>query len=281
MPRKVADKAKPSEKNKTENKDNPQTAGHQSFRILPISKLENRKESYAPVLIVLLLIASFLLGALTTKISYLEKVKPTSQQPQQAALPSNSNQPQAQAPQAPGTKVNVDSGHLPILGDKNAKVTVVEFADFQCPFCESWFKDVEPNLIKDYVNTGKVKFAFRHYAFLGQESTWAAEASECANEQGKFWEYHDYLYNHQGAENSGAFNKDKLIGFAQSLGLNTVQFSSCLNSDKYAKAVADDLTAGQKAGVSGTPTTFVNGQSVVGAQTYSAFKTIIDQQLAK
>lgn len=243
---------------------------------LSLQKFVEDSKSYTPILIVLLLIASFLLGALTTKLAANQNSIGNSQTAAQPNSPQTGpNQP------APGAKVNVDVGHLPILGNKNAKVTIVEFADFQCPFCERFFKDAEPNIIKSYANSGKVKFAFRHYAFLGQESTWAAEASECANEQGKFWEYHDYLYNHQGAENSGAFAKDKLISFAISLGLNTDQFSSCLNSDKYAKQVTDDLASGQKAGVSGTPTSIVNGQLVVGAQPYSAFKTLIDQELSK
>lgn len=239
-----------------------------------IPKLSLNNKSYTPILVALLLIASFFLGSLTTKISYLQKGNSS----QTATAPQTAGQPTTPAP---GTKVEVSTGNLPIKGNKNAKVTVVEFADFQCPFCEKWFKDSEQSLIKDYVDSGKVKFAFRHYAFLGQESTWASEASECANEQGKFWEYHDYLYNHQGAENSGAFAKDKLIGFAAALGLNTDQFSSCLNSNKYTKNVSDDLSAGQKAGVNGTPSTFVNGMILVGAQPYSSLKTLIDQELSK
>ncbi len=195
-----------------------------------------------------------------------------------AAAPAPATQPNQPAP---GAKVDVTLGHLPIKGKTLAKVTVVEFADFQCPFCERFFKDAEPNIIKDYVDSGKVKFAFRHYAFLGQESTWAAQASECANEQNKFWEYHDYLYSHQGAENSGAFAKDKLESFAQSLGLNADQFKTCLESDKYADKVKADFTDGQKAGVNGTPATFVNGQLVSGAQPYANFKTLIDAELAK
>lgn len=217
--------------------------------------------SHTLLLLILLLISAFLLGGLTTKLLSLKENELT------------------KAPK--GVKADVSIGHFPVLGKKDAKVIVIEFADFQCPFCERFFKDAEKGLIKDYVKTGKVKFVFRNYAFLGKESTWAAEASECANEQEKFWEYHDYLYNHQGPENSGAFAKDKLEGFAEQLGLNTNQFNSCLETDKYAKAVADDLAEGQKAGVSGTPATFINGQLVVGAQPYSAFKTIIDQALTK
>ncbi len=226
--------------------------------------------SQTNVLVGLLVIAAFVIGVLFTRMSFLEKGGSTSQPTTGTAQPP-----------APGQKVNVTTGHLPVLGNKNAKVSVVEFGDFQCPFCERWFKDVELNLIKDYVDTGKVKFAFRHYAFLGQESTWAAEASECANEQGKFWEYHNYLYNNQKGENQGAFSKDNLKSFAGFLGLNTSQFNSCLEAGKYSKNVTDDLSDGQKAGVTGTPGTFINGQLVVGAQPYSSFKTLIDQELSK
>jgi len=223
---------------------------------------------------------AILLGAMLISIAILIhggviKVGTATQQAVAPAIPA-----QAQ-PNQPPAKVNVSVGHLPIKGKENAKVTIVEFADFQCPFCERFFKDTESQLIKDYVDSGKAKFAFRHYAFLGQESTWAAQASECANEQGKFWEMHDYLYSHQGQENSGAFTKDKLAGFAQALGLKTDQFKTCLESDKYADKVKADFTEGQKAGVNGTPATFVNGQLVSGAQPYANFKTLIDSELAK
>ena len=244
-----------------------------------LQKFFQDSKSYTPILIVLLLVASFLLGALTTKLAANQNSRGN---PQTATQP-NSPQTAPNVPNqpAPGAKVNVDAGHLPVFGNKNAKVTIIEFADFQCPFCERFFKDAESNIIKDYVNSGKVKFAFRHYAFLGQESNFAAEASECANEQGKFWEFHDYLFKNQQGENQGAFTKDKLKGFAATLGLNSLQFNACLDGGKYTKAVTDDLAAGQKAGVSGTPTTFVNGQTVVGAQPFSAFKTLIDQELSK
>ena len=121
------------------------------------------------------------------------------------------------------------------MGNKNAKVTIIEFADFQCPFCERFFKDAESNIIKDYVNSGKVKFAFRHYAFLGQESNFAAEASECANEQGKFWEFHDYLFKNQQGENQGAFTKDKLKGFAATLGLTHCSLTHVLTEENIQK----------------------------------------------
>jgi len=110
----------------------------------------------------------------------------------------------------PPARVPVDVGKFPLLGNQNAKVTVVEFADFQCPFCKQFYTTVEPSLMNEYVKTGKVKLAFRNYAFLGQESNTSAEGAYCANDQGKFWAYHNFMYEHQGQENSGTFTKDNL-----------------------------------------------------------------------
>ncbi len=241
-----------------------------SVKKLPMPK------TLTPILMGLLIVAAFLIGILWTKVQYLSQngtAAPAGTVAQQGAQP---------AQVTPGAKVNVGVGNLPVMGNANAKVKVVEFADFQCPFCEQWFQQVEPNLVKDYVNTGKVAFYWRDYPFLGQESNYAASAARCANEQGKFWEFHDYLYTHQGQENSGAFSKDNLKQFAANLGdLNTTQFNSCLDADKYATDYQKDLSDGQKAGVNGTPTVFVDGQPIVGAQPYTAFKTIIDQELSK
>lgn len=229
-----------------------------------------------PILIALLVVAAFLIGTMYTKISYLEKggISGTTATPAPIAG--------APAAPAPGQKVNVSVGNLPVLGDKNAKVTVIEFADFRCPYCEQWFKQVESSLIKDYVNTGKVKFAFRHYAFLGAPSTLAANASECANEQGKFWDYHDYLYKNQPPEtDTSMYTVDNLTSVAQNMGMDASKFKDCLSSNKYNANVSKDLSDGQAAGVNGTPSTFINGIISVGAQPYTSFKTLIDAELAK
>jgi len=167
-----------------------------------------------------------------------------------------------------------------ILGNKNAKVTIVEFADFRCPFCERWYTQVGQQLISDYVNTGKARFIFKNYAFLGPQSVLASEAAECATDQGKFWQYHDWLYGNQAPESDlGYYSKDNLVKYAGKVGLNTSQFSSCLDAGKYSKKVSEDLAYGQKIGVTGTPTTFINGQMIVGAQPYETFKTAIENAL--
>lgn len=180
----------------------------------------------------------------------------------------------------PKNKVEVSVSDSPFLGDKNAKITIVEFADFRCPFCERFYNDAERQIIENYIKTGKAKFVFKHYAFLGQESVWASEATECANEQGKFWEYHNWLYDNQAPESDLTYySKANLIKYASKVGLDSNKFSSCLNSDKYSAKVTADLNEGQAAGVTGTPTVFINGQSIVGAQPFSAFKAIIDGEL--
>ncbi len=223
----------------------------------------------------LLVVAAFLIGSLFTKVQMLEKgttvVGATT-----ATVP---NQPQVPAP---GQRVNVTVGHLPPKGKADAKVKIVAFEDFRCPFCDRFFKDTEPQIIKDYVDTGKAVIYFRNYQFLGPASIVAGNAGECANEQGKFWEYHDYLYQNQPDESdTSMYTTDKLTSIAVNLGLDENKFKSCLDSKKYDKNLSDDLNAGQQAGVNGTPTTFINGLSVVGAQPYAAFKTIIDAELAK
>lgn len=225
------------------------------------------------ILYVLLLVALFLIGYLLAQVQNLKKgtTAQLGAQPQQQAQ---------QQPQVPQGKVDVKNGNYPALGDSSAKVTIVEFADFQCPFCDRLQKDSFPSIKKDYIDTGKVQYYYRNYAFLGQESTWAAEAASCANEQGKFWEYHDYLFNHQGQENGGTFSKDNLKKFAADLGLDSGKFNNCLDTDKYKSAVEQDTSQGQQAGVNGTPALFVNGNIIVGAVPYTQIKAAIDKELA-
>lgn len=161
----------------------------------------------------------------------------------------------------------------------SAKVTIVEFGDYQCPACGAAEPAVE-QILNQY--KGKINFVFRNFAFIGQESTWAAEASECAGEQGAFWKYHNYLYSHQNGENKGAFSKDNLKGFATTLALpNTPQFDLCLDTDKYASKIQDDYNDGQTLGVNSTPTFFINGEKQVGVLSYADFKAKIDSLLGK
>lgn len=246
---------------------------------LNLSKLTSffKRLNTTQLLILLLIIASFLIGVLFTKVSYLEK----SQTPT-AAAPSAQTGTQPQQPQGPVAGQKVDVGHFPVRGNKDAKVTIVEFADFRCPFCEQYFSQTEPQIFKDYVDTGKVKYAFRQFPFLGPASNVAADAAECANDQGQFWAYHEWLYKNQPPEtDTSMYNTDSLTQAAVSLGLNGDTFRSCLDGKKDDAKATADMTDGQKLGVNGTPTFFINGTPLVGAQPYSAFQTAIEAELAK
>lgn len=198
-------------------------------------------------------------------------------------LQAQSQQAQGQGSQAPQT---VDRSAFVIraanqLGDPNAKVQIVEFADFQCPFCGRHHQLVAPDLIKNYVDTGKATYVYKHLAFLGNESVWSAIAAECAADQGKFWLYHDYLFEHQNGENQGAFNKDKLIGFGKELGLDMTKFEPCVTSDATFDRVRADTEEGQKLGVASTPTFFVNGKPMVGLTSPDEFKQAVEQALSQ
>lgn len=124
-----------------------------------------------------------------------------------------------------------------------------------------------------------MRFGYLHFAFLGDESQWAAEASECAGDQDKFWEFHDYLFSHQNGENQGAFSQDNLKAFAKELGLDTTAFNDCLDTGKYTTLVQDQTQMGRQLGVTSTPAFAINGQTMVGAQPFENFQTIIDQIL--
>lgn len=225
------------------------------------------------VLYVALIAAVFLLGYLFSRVQTLEK----------SSTPGTATAPPLGTPQAaPEGKVKVSNGALPVNGKENAKVTIVEFSDFECPFCERYFRETYPQIKKDYVDTGKVKIYFRHFPLdFHPAATPSALASECANDQGKFWEYHDLVYKEQAkiAGKTGDTITQQLKTWAQSLGLDTATFNQCLDNTVHQAKVDKDLNDGKAAGVSGTPTFFINGNRIVGAQPYASFKAIIDQEL--
>lgn len=144
------------------------------------------------------------------------------------------------------------------MGDPNAPVKVEEFSDFQCPFCRQFTTTMEEDFVKKYVETGKVYFTYVPFSFLGPESIRAAEGSYCAMDQGKFWDYHDILFDNQGAENRGGFNDDTLKEFARRLKLDTTAFNQCLDSKKYEQKVNDNVEYGRGKGVNATPYFIVN-----------------------
>lgn len=165
----------------------------------------------------------------------------------------------------------------PSLGNPNAPVTIVEFSDFQCPYCARFFANTLGAVKDKYVKTGKARLVYRDFPLssIHSEATGAAEAAACANEQGKFWEYHDKTFQNQQA--LGAANYQQ---WAKDLGLNATAFNQCVDTRKYADEVQKDFNDGRKAGVSGTPTFFINGKMVVGALPIEEFESAIEEALA-
>jgi protein-disulfide isomerase len=146
------------------------------------------------------------------------------------------------------------------MGDPNAPVKVVEFADFVCPYCQLYWKNTEPTIISDYIATNKVYYTYTPMAFLGQESVIAAEAALCANDQGKFWEYRDVVLSHYTGENVGDYTQDSLTQFAKSLNLDIDTFTSCLTSGEKQQDITDANTYASGQGVNYTPAFMVNGK---------------------
>jgi protein-disulfide isomerase len=176
----------------------------------------------------------------------------------------------------PKMQVNVEVGNSPIFGKKGAPITVVEFSDFQCPFC-SRAADTVTQLKKKYGD--KVQLAFKHFPLpMHHEARPAAEASMCVNEQGsdKFWKFHDAMF-----KNQDKLDKASLEKYAKDSGADVKKFNECVNGKKYADIVQKDMEYGEKIGVKSTPTFFVNGQIVSGAVPIETFSDIIDEELAE
>ena len=165
-------------------------------------------------------------------------------------------------------------------GSNSATLDLVEFGDYQCPFCEKFFQQTEPQVTNEYVNSGKVKFYFLDFAIVGPDSLTLSEGAWCADEQGKYYDYHNYAYSHQGAENSGWGTMEKVKAFASDLGLDTQKFNACLDSKKYEPRIQQLYQLGQGLGITGTPTMFIGNEKVgftkiTGAQPYEVFKQIM------
>ena len=183
-------------------------------------------------------------------------------------------------------KVSLDDDA--VLGKENAPVTIIEFSDYQCPFCRRSYTQVFPLLKENFINKGIVKLVFRDFPLtsIHPGALPAAQAAECADDQGKYWEMHDKIFDEQNKLGQGTvpFTNDDLKKWASEIGLNSDDFGSCLDSNKYAKEVQADFNDGNSNGVSGTPTYFIgnekNGYKVIGgAQPYQVFEQAINQYL--
>ncbi len=176
--------------------------------------------------------------------------------------------------------VDVEIGDSPVKGDENAPVTIIEFSDFQCPFCKKFVDETLPSIQKDYIKTGKVKLVFKDFPLVNihDNAQEAAEAARCVREQKGdtgFWRMHDLIF-----KNQDKLSPESIRKWALEVGASGAKFDSCLSEGKYTEAVNDEAAYGQQLGVTGTPAFFINGKLVSGAQPYSAFKQAIEAELA-
>ncbi len=162
-----------------------------------------------------------------------------------------------------------------VKGDENAPVTIIEFSDYECPYCAKFYADTYKQIEEKYIKTGQVKFVFRDFPLsFHQNAQKAAEAAECAGEQGKYYEMHNKLFEEGVQGGVVGFKK-----YAREMGLNSASFDLCLDLNKAAAEVKKDMQDGQVHGVRGTPAFFINGQQLSGAQPFSVFEQIIEQEL--
>ena len=241
-----------------------------------------------PMLVVLLIIGSFFLGSLTTKVKMLEKGAVAG-----VAQGTNNNQPAAPAAQAPQVTKGVASiDDDPILGDKNAPVTIIEFSDYECPFCKRHFDSTHRELVKKYIDTGKAKLVFRDFPLTFHEPMASKEAiaASCARDQGgdkKYYEFHDEIFKRT-TSNGNGLDDTKIQTIASDLKLNISTFTTCLSNTAKSDEVKKDIADGSAAGASGTPTFLIgkstsdgkiDGDLLIGAQPFSAFQAVIDPLL--
>lgn len=236
----------------------------------------------------LLIIASFLLGVLITKVQYLENG--VGANAIVAAQPSGGETidpglgPENTGPQT----ASIDDD--PIMGSADAPITMIEFSDFECPFCKSFYDETLPEIKSNYIDTGKVKFVYRDLplSFHDPLATLEAVAANCAREQGNdetYFQYHDEIFNRTESNGNGLSNED-LSTIASDIGLDVGSFETCLNSDKYSEEIQKDIADAASIGGTGTPTFLIGkttsdgvitGQVVVGAQPLQVFTAILDE----
>jgi len=219
-----------------------------------------------------LIASSIILAALLISASiYLSAPARQPTSPAQPATAPSSKSPAQPAP----SSVNLSGTH--VKGDPSAPVLIVEYSDFQCPFCAEFWRSTLPSIERDFISTGKARLAYKHFPIenIHPLAETAAEAAECAGEQGKFWEYHDLLF-----ANQRSLSDEPFASFAANLSLDLSEFNACLEGRRKAEVVAAHQAEALSNGVRGTPTFLINGRQIVGAQPYAVFKSAIEDALA-
>lgn len=179
------------------------------------------------------------------------------------------------------TSTKLIEGGSPIMGDPNAPITILEWGDYQCTYCYKFHQDTLDTINENFIKTGKVKLIFKDYPLNGPDSVLAAEASHCAHEQEKYWEYHDELYKNWKGERTGWITSESLNKFANTINLNMDDFNTCLNEHKYKDKVTSMYDFGKEVGIDATPSFFVfDDQKIVkirGNQPLEVFLKTFDE----
>jgi len=174
----------------------------------------------------------------------------------------------------------------PILGDNNAPITLVEFGDYQCHFCNVFFHSTEDKILQKYVETGKVKMIFKDFNIIGTDSVNASHGAHCAKDQELFWEYHDILYSNWTGENNGWASSENLLKFAEEIGLDVDEWSECMIKGTHSQIILASNADAKSLGLTGTPAFFIIGSDgkitrIVGAQPFDVFENIFETELKK
>ena len=173
-------------------------------------------------------------------------------------------------------------GSIKIMGEENAPITIVEYSDFQCPLCKKYYNETFHTIVENYVKTGKVKYVFKQFPLnMHPQAPNAALAAECGLEQGKFWEIHEALFDHQHEWSGQSNHLDIFKQLAKDKGLNADRFNACLDSGKFKSVVEADYQEGLNRGIRGTPSFYINEKELVGAQETAKFTELLDQALAQ
>ncbi|MDC0052206.1 DsbA family protein [Candidatus Nitrosopelagicus sp.] len=173
------------------------------------------------------------------------------------------------------TKENLIEGSI-IMGSPNAKITIVEFGDYQCTFCYKFHDETMKKITDEYIKTNNVNFVYKDFPLNGEQSILASEAAYCAEKQNKFWEYHNTLYNNWGGENTGWITENVLLGFARDLEMNLDDFSQCLGNSEFRQKVLDNERFGREIGINATPSFLIFNDNeiyrIIGAQPFEKFE---------
>ena len=280
----------PTEEEPSNFSDEPKIENNPPPSIEPIS-YESPKKSTPTGLIIALVavvaVAAFFAGSYFSNLDS-DTVTQSELEDAISRLEAKLDRVQVQPSAAPPQPLRISADDDPIRGDPNAPITIIEFSDFQCPFCARFHTQTLPSLMEEYINTGKVNFVYRDFPIqsIHPNALPASVAAECANEQEKYWEYHDILFEKQSSWSRLDSNTAiaTFSQFAQDIELEMEQFNSCLASGKYLQEVQNDLNDGRDYDITGTPGFFIGNDEIGfvklnGAQPFDSFKRIIDAQL--